>query len=235
MLFIAAKRVLSPPGVEGLLFSSLNHRQMLSSPGVKGDLPSSSTEQVQGKDKGKQPVHEEGPTEGQERDFVLVEEDDTDLGSQSSRLKDMIIKEKEAAIQALSLDLEKAKWIINFLEQENKQLEDKQAIKELETIREKRQVEKRRKIKLISLEQEIEVDQESWLERVNIHLEKMLDKSNKEKKLLCHMAYHYLAQNKICKTRINSLKAKLKRALRAKKEQDKLKILAEASLALQRN
>ena len=45
------------------------------------------------------------------------------------------------------------------------------------------------------------------------------------------MAYHYLSQNKICKTRINNLKAKLKRALRAKKEQDKLKILIEASLA----
>lgn len=61
-------------------------------------------------------MHDEGPTEGQNRDFVLVEENDTDLDSQSSRLKDMIIKEKEAEIQALSLDLERAKWIINFLE-----------------------------------------------------------------------------------------------------------------------
>jgi len=26
-------------------------------------------------------VHDEGPTEGQEKDFVLVEEDDADLGS----------------------------------------------------------------------------------------------------------------------------------------------------------
>ena len=50
----------------------------------------------------------------------MVEEDDTDLGSQSSRLKDVVIKEKEAEIQALSLDLGRAKWIINFLEQENK-------------------------------------------------------------------------------------------------------------------
>ncbi len=50
-------------------------------------------------------MHEEGPTEVQDRDFVLIEEDVTDLGSQSSKLKDMIIKEKEAEIQALSLDL----------------------------------------------------------------------------------------------------------------------------------
>ena len=85
---------------------------------------------------------------------------------------------------------------------------------------------KRRKIKMTSLEQEIEADRESWLERVNIHL---------EKKMLCHMAYHYLAQNRICKTRTNDLKAKLKRVLRAKKEQDKLKILADASLTQQSN
>ena len=73
------------------------------------------------------------------------------------------------------------------------------------------------------------------MERVNIHLEKLLDKANKDKKMLRHVAYHYLARNKICKTRINNLKAKLKRALKAKKEQDKLKILAEDSLAQQSN
>lgn len=75
-------------------------------------------------------MHEEGPSEGQERDFILTQEEDTDLGSQSSRLKE-IIKEKEADIHALSLNLERAKWIINYLEQWNKQLEDKQAIMEL--------------------------------------------------------------------------------------------------------
>lgn len=64
-----------------------------------------------------------------------------------------------------------------------------------------------------------------------MHLKKLLEKANKEKKMLCHMAYHYLAWNKICKTRIRNLKAKLKRALWSKKKQDKLKILAKASLA----
>ena len=132
--------MLSPPGVEGALFSSLDRRQMLSSPGVKGALPSSSVEQVQ--DKGKQQLHDEGPSESQDRDFVLVEEDDTDLGSQSSRLKDEIIKEKEAEIQSLSLDLERAKWIINYLKQHKKQLEDKKKIMELQTIMENRQLAK---------------------------------------------------------------------------------------------
>ena len=65
-------------------------------------------------------MHENSPPEGQDREPILIEQDVTDLGSQSSRLKDMIIKEKEAEIQALSLNLERAKWIINFLEQENK-------------------------------------------------------------------------------------------------------------------
>jgi len=65
-------------------------------------------------------MHEKSPPEGQDREFILIEEDVTDLGSQSSKLKDMIIKEKEAEIHALSLNLERAKWIINFLEQEKK-------------------------------------------------------------------------------------------------------------------
>ena len=102
-------------------------------------------------------MHEEGPTKGQDRDFILIEEDVIDLGSQSSKLKDMIIKEKEAEIQALSLNLERTKWSINYLEQENKKLEDKQAIMELQMIRENRKIAKKGKIKMTSLEQEIEV------------------------------------------------------------------------------
>jgi len=56
-LFATAKQVLSPPGVEGVSFSSLDHNQMLSSQGVKGAFPSSSDKQVQGIDKGKQHMH----------------------------------------------------------------------------------------------------------------------------------------------------------------------------------
>jgi len=59
----------------------------------------------------------------------------------------------------------------------------------LQNIRENRQAAKRRKVKLPPLEQEIEANRESWLERSNMQLEK----ANKEKKMLRHMAYHYLA------------------------------------------
>jgi len=41
------------------------------------------------------------------------------LGSKSSKLKE-IIKEKEVDIHDLSLNLERAKWILNYLEQRNK-------------------------------------------------------------------------------------------------------------------
>ena len=102
---------------------------------------------------------------------------------------------------------------------------------ELQTIRENRQATKRKKVKLTPLEQEIDADWESWLERENMHLEKLLEKAKKEKNMLQHMAYHYLARNKICKARIRSLKAKLRKTLRSKKEQDKPKILAEASFS----
>lgn len=81
------------------------------------------------------------------------------------------------------------------------------------------------------LEEEIDADRESWLEKVNMHLEKTLEKANKEKNMLRHMAYHYLVRNKVCKARIRILKAKLRKALRKRKEQDKLNILVEASLA----
>ena len=84
------------------------------------------------------------------------------------------------------------------------------------------------------MEQEINDDRESWLERVNIHLEGLLDKADRDKALLIHMDFHYMAQNKVCKARMRNLKAKLKKAIRKKKKQkehDHLQILAEASLA----
>ena len=84
---------------------------------------------------------------------------------------------------------------------------------------------------MASIEQEIEADRENWLERVNIHLEKLLEKANKEKNMLRHMANHYWARNHVCKARIKILKAKLKRASKHQKRQDRLQILAEASLA----
>lgn len=100
-LFAVVKRVLSPPGVEGVSFFSPDNRQIPSSPQVKRALPYSSAEHVQ--DRGKKPLHDEGNFDDQDKYFLLAEEDDIDLGSQDSKLKDVIIKEKEAEIQALSL------------------------------------------------------------------------------------------------------------------------------------
>jgi len=60
-------------------------------------------------------LHDEGLSGGQEADFILIEDDDTDLGSQSSKLKE-VIQEQQDDIQHLSLNLERAKWIINYLE-----------------------------------------------------------------------------------------------------------------------
>jgi len=125
--------------------------------------------------------------------------------------------------------MEKAKRIIKFLKQENKQRTNKQELLALQIIKENQQKSERANGKMTSIEKYN--DREYLLEKVNAHPEKLLDKANKENSMLRHMAYHYLAWNKICKTRIRYLKAKPRRALKAKKEQDKLRILAEASLA----
>ena len=93
-MFAAAKRVLSPLGVEG------------------ASLPSSA-QQVQ--DKGKKKLQEEGPSGEKETDFILIEDDDTDLGPQSTNLRE-IIKEQQADIDALSTNLDRAQWTIQYLE-----------------------------------------------------------------------------------------------------------------------
>jgi len=51
-------------------------------------------------------------------------------------------------IQGLSLDLERSKWNIKYLEQRNKQLEDQGAIMELQNIREHRQAAQGRRVEL---------------------------------------------------------------------------------------
>jgi len=100
-------------------------------------------------------------------------------------------------------------------------------------IKENRQKAKEAHVKLTSIEQDIENDRETWLERVSMHLEGLVEKANRDNKILCHMAYHYMTRNKICNMRIRKLKARLRKALKRNKEQDKLKILVEASLAHQ--
>ena len=75
---------------------------------------------------------------------------------------------------------------------------------------------------MTSIEQETEADRETWLERVNIHLEKLLEKASKEKNMLGHMANHYWATNHVCKAQIKIVKAKVKRASKHRKRKDKL-------------
>jgi len=65
-------------------------------------------------------------------------------------------------------------------------------------------------------------------------LERLLDKVGKDLALLRHMAFHYQARNMSAKARIKSLKAKLRKATRRDKEakeQDRLRISVDASLA----
>lgn len=83
------------------------------------------------------------------------------------------------------------------------------------------------------IEKEIEEDRENWLERMNSHLEKILQKANRYNWMIRHMAYHYRTRNKICNMRIKKMKARLRQALTGKKEEDSIRILAEASLAHQ--
>ena len=57
----------------------------------------------------------------QEGDFILIQDDDVDVESAWLR---MTIQEHNREIQDLSLNVERAKWIIKYLEQRNKQPED---------------------------------------------------------------------------------------------------------------
>jgi len=71
-------------------------------------------------------------------------------------------------------NLERAKYVITYLEQENKQLSDKQVLMELEMLKVKQQSDKEAQVTLTPIRKEIEDDRETWLERVNFHLEKLL-------------------------------------------------------------
>jgi len=210
-LFAAAERVLSPPSVERASLST-------------------SAPQVQ--DKGKKPKHKERLS-GEPSGFVIIHDDETVSDSEEAQYS-KIIKEQETDIQALQLKLEMAKWNIRYREQRNKQLEDQHAIIELQNIRENRQAAQHRRIDFTSLERQVNEDREANLERVNIYLEKRLNKANRDNALLRHMTMHYRARNLVCKSRIRNLKANLKKAVKKqkrKKELDRLRILAEASLA----
>jgi len=119
----------------------------------------------------------------EERYFDLTEHDETkqcythhgveiiELEAQDEEtIKDIIIQEKEAQVQALMDNLERANYVITYLEQENKHLSDKQVLMELEPLKVKRQSNKEAQVTLTPIEKDIEDDRETWLERVNLHL-----------------------------------------------------------------
>ena len=62
-------------------------------------------------------MHDEGPSGEKEADFILIHDDDTDV--ESAKLR-RTIEEHQMEIHALSLNLERAKWIIRYLEHRNK-------------------------------------------------------------------------------------------------------------------
>ena len=89
--------------------------------------------------KGKEKMPEESfDDEEKEKDFDLTEHDEPeqhythhgmeiiDLEAQDEEtIKDIIIQEKEDQVQALMDNLERAKYVITYLEKENNQLSDK--------------------------------------------------------------------------------------------------------------
>ena len=73
-----------------------------------------------------------------EHDFHLVDLSEND-NSENTRI---VIKEKDALIAELQVNLQREKYIISYYEQENKQFETKHELMEIQLIKAKREVEK---------------------------------------------------------------------------------------------
>ena len=58
-------------------------------------------------------MQDEGPSGSQDTDFILI---DDDVSSPSSKLRETI-QEQKTEIDALTNKLQKAQWVINYLEQ----------------------------------------------------------------------------------------------------------------------
>jgi len=79
--------------------------------------------------------HEEVDLYETEKDFDLV-----DLGEHDdSESTSIIIKEKDAVIRVLQINLERSKYIISYYEQENKQLQAKHYVMKIKLIKAKRE------------------------------------------------------------------------------------------------
>ena len=72
-------------------------------------------------------IHEEDDLHETEIDFDLVDLDD----EHDDEASKMIIKKKDAQISELQTNLERSKFVIAYYEQENEQINTKQAIMEI--------------------------------------------------------------------------------------------------------
>lgn len=61
---------------------------------------------------------------------------------------------------------------------------------ELGMLKVKRQSGKEAQVTLTPIGKYIEDDRENWLERVKLHLERLLQKANRDDQMIRHMAYH---------------------------------------------
>ena len=88
---------------------------------------------------------------------------------------------------------------------------------------------------------EIENNREAWLERVNDHLEKKLEKANRDFDLQQRMTRHYKKLNQFERWKLKATQEKLKEAQRRrpaqklKKDTSNLQILASASQHVSEN
>ena len=96
-----------------------------------------------------------------------------------------IIRQREEENLVLQQKLQMAQWTITYLEQRTKQLEEEKELDELWRIRSDRTLNRRRP------GDPLPADRESMLIRVNAHLERLLEKPNRDKELLCNMKTHY--------------------------------------------
>ena len=60
-------------------------------------------------------MQEEGPSGERETEFILLHDDETDAEPTNAELTE-IIQEQQSVIESLSLDLERAKWNMKYLE-----------------------------------------------------------------------------------------------------------------------
>ena len=72
-------------------------------------------------------------------------------------------------------------------------------------------------------------NQEKWLDRANRHLEKLLEKENKDNDIFRRRANNYFKKNQIASSKLQKGKSRLE-TLTNKNEGEKLNILADVSI-----